>query len=169
MWRAVGQFHRGVPDVLPGVSAGAGWGRFSCQGGRQQWRGNGESDGWEFSGAGGAVCGGADRVLRESVLELEVRRRGARALMELIEAAIVRRTDREMTEMAFKGSKPGKGSGGGKGDNQAELLKQYRDLVETQANVIHAMAQAILSIEEVEGEEGEDEENEDKNEDEDKE
>lgn len=67
----------------------------------------------------------------------------------------------EEKSMAFKGSKPGKGDGGEKG--QSDLLQKYRELVSTQSQVIHALAAALAATEEV------DDDDEDESEDEDEE
>lgn len=90
-----------------------------------------------------------------------VKRRSEWELQVLINEAHNRRLDREITEMAFKGSKPGKGDGGDKG--QSDLLQKYRDLVSTQSQVIHALAAALAATEEV------DDDDEDESEDEDEE
>lgn len=90
-----------------------------------------------------------------------VKWRTPRELIDLVNEAINRRLDREISAMAFKGGKPDKGGS----KDQGDVLAMYRDLVKVQSDVIHALAAALAATEEVDEDEDEDadeEENEDK-------
>lgn len=88
---------------------------------------------------------------RTVIWEESVKRRTPQELHELISDAIVARLDKELTAMAFKGSKPDKGKG------SSDVLEQYKALVMAQSAVIHALAAALGATEEVEEDEDEDE------------
>lgn len=103
---------------------------------------------------------------RAQIWEERVQRRTGHELQDLIQEAIKRRLDREITAMAFKGSRPDKGAG----SKGKDLVEQMQKTLDVQSRVIEVLALALEAAAATEpDDEDEDDEDEENDNDEEKE